>query len=43
LNRRPSRRVLRKMSIPIGMGGQGISRRYSSNLGQSFGSAGSFQ
>lgn len=43
LSRRPSRRVLRKMSIPIGMGGQGISRRYSSNLGQSFGSAGSFQ
>lgn len=43
LSRRSSKRVLRKMSIPIGMGGQGISRRYSSNLGQSFGSAGSFQ
>lgn len=35
--------VKRKMSVPIGMGGQGISRRYSSNLGQSLGSAGSFQ
>lgn len=43
LSRRSSKRVLRKMSIPIGMGGQGISRRYSSNLGQSFGSAGSYQ
>jgi hypothetical protein len=43
LSRRGSKKVLRKMSIPIGMGSQGISRRYSSNLGQSFGSAGSFQ
>lgn len=43
LSRRNSRRVLRRISIPIGMGGQGISRRYSSQLGQSFGSAGSFQ
>lgn len=36
------RRVSRRMSIPLGLGGQGISRRYSSNLGQSLGSAGSF-
>lgn len=36
------RRVTRKVSIPLGMGNQGISRRYSSNLGQSLGSAGSF-
>jgi hypothetical protein len=36
------RRVTRRMSIPLGLGGQGISRRYSSNLGQSLGSAGSF-
>lgn len=36
------RRVTRQMSIPLGLGGQGISRRYSSNLGQSLGSAGSF-
>lgn len=43
LSRRGSRRVMRRMSIPIGMGSQGISRRYSSNLGQSFGSAGSYQ
>ncbi|CAK4031307.1 MFS general substrate transporter [Lecanosticta acicola] len=43
LSRRGSRRVTRRMSIPIGMGRQGISRRYSSNLGQSFGSAGSYQ
>jgi MFS family permease len=43
LSRRNSKRIMRKMSIPIGMGSQGISRRYSSNLGQSFGSAGSYQ
>lgn len=36
------RRLSRRMSIPLGMGNQGISRRYSSNLGQSLGSAGSF-
>jgi MFS family permease len=36
------RRVTRCVSIPLGLGGQGISRRYSSNLGQSLGSAGSF-
>ncbi|KAM0720359.1 hypothetical protein Q7P37_004495 [Cladosporium fusiforme] len=36
------RRVTRRVSIPLGMGNQGISRRYSSNLGQSLGSAGSF-
>lgn len=42
LSRRGSRRVMRRMSIPLGMGSQGISRRYSSNLGQSFGSAGSY-
>lgn len=36
--RRPSRRI----SIPLGMGDRGISRRYSSNLGQSFGSAGGY-
>lgn len=35
------RRLSRKVSIPIGMG-SGISRRFSSNLGQSMGSAGSF-
>jgi len=46
-SRRPSRRessarkVSRKVSIPIGMGG--MSRRYSSNLGHSFGSAGGYQ
>ncbi|GIZ41985.1 hypothetical protein CKM354_000526600 [Cercospora kikuchii] len=40
LSRRNSRRVMRKISIPIGMGNEPISRRYSSNLGQSFGSAG---
>lgn len=40
LSRRNSRRIVRRTSIPIGMGGQGISRRYSSNLGQSLGSAG---
>lgn len=40
-SRRGSRRVVRKMSIPIGMGERGISRRYSSNLGQSLGSAAS--
>jgi len=28
-------RVTRRVSIPLGLGGQGISRRYSSNLGQS--------
>jgi hypothetical protein len=33
------KRVTRKISIPIGMGSEGISRKYSSNLGQSFGSA----
>ncbi|KAI4730231.1 MFS general substrate transporter [Aureobasidium sp. EXF-10728] len=38
LSRRPSR----KMSAPIGMENRTISRRYSSNLGQSFGSAGSY-
>lgn len=37
-----ARRVTRRVSIPLGMGSQGISRRYSSNLGQSLGSAGSF-
>lgn len=42
LTRRNSRRVMRKMSIPIGMGERGISRRYSSNLGQSLGSAASY-
>lgn len=43
LSRRGSRRVMRRMSIPIGMGNQGISRRYSSNLGQSLGSTGGYQ
>jgi hypothetical protein len=38
LSRRPSR----KMSAPIGMENRTISRKYSSNLGQSFGSAGSY-
>ncbi|EME46914.1 MFS transporter-like protein [Dothistroma septosporum NZE10] len=42
LSRRNSRRTMHKMSIPIGMG-RGISRRYSSNLGQSYGSAGGYQ
>ncbi|KXS96443.1 hypothetical protein AC578_3226 [Pseudocercospora eumusae] len=42
LSRRNSRRVMRRISIPVGMG-EGISRRYSSNLGQSFGSAGGHQ
>ena len=42
LSRRSSRRVMRRMSIPIGMGERGISRRYSSNLGQSLGSAGGY-
>jgi hypothetical protein len=37
LSRRNSRRVMRRISIPV-MGS--ASRRYSSNLGQSFGSAG---
>lgn len=41
LNRRGSRRVMRRTSIPFGMG-QGISRRYSSNLGQSLGTSGGF-
>lgn len=36
--RRTSRTVIRRMSNPIGMGEQGISRSYSSNLGQSLGS-----
>jgi MFS family permease len=36
------RRVTRRMSIPLGLGKRGISRKYSSNLGQSLGSAGSF-
>ena len=36
------RRVSRRTSIPFGMGDQGISRKYSSNLGQSLGSAGSY-
>ena len=40
INARPSRRVVRRVSMPIGMG-RGISRRYSSNLGQSLGAAGS--
>ncbi len=43
LSRKSSRRVMRRTSIPIGMGSQGISRRYSSNLGQSLGAAGSYQ
>jgi hypothetical protein len=38
LSRRPSR----KMSAPIGMENRTISRKFSSNLGQSFGSAGSY-
>ncbi len=42
LSRRNSRRIVRRTSIPIGMGSQGISRRYSSNLGQSLGSAGGY-
>jgi MFS family permease len=33
-------RPIRKLSMPIGTGRQGISRRFSSNLGSSFGSAG---
>ncbi|EMC99595.1 hypothetical protein BAUCODRAFT_29968 [Baudoinia panamericana UAMH 10762] len=37
--RRGSRRAVRQMSTPLGMGRMGISRRYSSNVGQSFGSA----
>ncbi|KAF2151806.1 MFS general substrate transporter [Myriangium duriaei CBS 260.36] len=40
-SRRESRRVSRRISIPIGM--RGMSRRYSSNLGQSLGSAGGNQ
>lgn len=43
LSRRGSRRVMRRVSIPIGMGNQGISRRYSSNLGQSYSSTGGYQ
>ncbi|TIA68975.1 MFS general substrate transporter [Aureobasidium pullulans] len=39
---RLSRRPSRKMSAPIGMENRTISRRFSSNLGQSFGSAGSY-
>ncbi|KXL49330.1 MAG: hypothetical protein FE78DRAFT_179402 [Acidomyces sp. 'richmondensis'] len=39
LSRRNSRRVMRRMSTPVGMGTQGISRRFSSNLGQSLGSS----
>ena len=39
---RKNSRGMRRTSIPIGMGGQPISRRYSSNLGQSLGSAGSY-
>lgn len=35
-------RAMRRMSLPLGMGKQGISRKFSSNLGQSFGSAGSY-
>lgn len=41
LSRRSSRRVMRRTSIPFGMG-QAVSRRYSSNLGQSLGTSGSF-
>ena len=40
LSRRGSRRVMRRTSIPFGMGQ--VSRRYSSNLGQSLGTSGSF-
>lgn len=36
------RRPTRRMSIPLGLGQQGISRRYSSNLGHSLGSHGSY-
>ncbi|KAI7589640.1 hypothetical protein KC316_g3818 [Hortaea werneckii] len=39
---RKNSRGMRRTSIPIGMGRQPISRRYSSNLGQSLGSAGSY-
>ncbi|KAK4953092.1 hypothetical protein LTR10_008798 [Elasticomyces elasticus] len=42
ISRRGSRRIMRRTSIPFGMGGEGISRRYSSNLGQSLGTAGSY-
>ena len=42
LSRRNSKRVMRRTSIPFGMGAQPISRRYSSNLGQSLGSAASY-
>lgn len=42
LSRRNSRRIMRRTSIPFGMGSQPISRRYSSNLGQSLGTAGSY-
>ena len=41
-NEQGTRRVTRRISVPLGLGGQSISRRYSSNLGQSLGSAGSF-
>lgn len=40
--RRRSLRVTRRMSIPLGMGREGFSRRYSSNLGHSLGSTGSY-
>ncbi|KAI7286306.1 MFS general substrate transporter [Hortaea werneckii] len=39
---RKNSRGMRRTSIPVGMGGRPISRRYSSNLGQSLGSAGSY-
>lgn len=44
LSRRGStvRRPSRRMSIPLGLGQQGMGRRYSSNLAQSFGNSGSF-
>jgi hypothetical protein len=42
LSRRNSRRIMRRTSMPIGLGSQGMGRRYSSNLGQSFGSQGSY-
>ncbi|KAK5165905.1 uncharacterized protein LTR77_008829 [Saxophila tyrrhenica] len=40
LSRKSSRKVMRRTSIPFGMGS--VSRRYSSNLGQSLGTAGSY-
>ncbi|KAH9828036.1 putative membrane protein [Teratosphaeria destructans] len=42
LSRKGSRRIMRRTSMPLGVGSQGVSRRYSSNLGQSLGSAGSY-